>query len=107
MSTSLHTSETKPNGFTKKCRDCDKFIYLHRGNSDRWRAFEHIGPPSDTSDKWVRHRCASGLQDAELMSLIAPAGLKPVDLIAKLKRVIADFEDLIEQAESRISTDGA
>jgi len=36
----LYTSESKPNGFTKKCRDCGKLIYLHRGSSDRWRAFE-------------------------------------------------------------------
>jgi hypothetical protein len=95
----LYTSETKPNGFTKKCRDCDKLIYLHRGTSDRWRAFE---PAADgaASDEWIRHRCPAGLQDADLLSLIAPAVAKRDDLILTLKRLIKDFELMIAQSEA-------
>lgn len=107
MDTMIYASETKPNGFTKKCSDCDKPIYLHRGTSDRWRAFEPAEPNGSMSDEWVRHRCPSGLQDAELLSLIAPAGAKPGELIAKLKRLVGDFENIIAQAEARLPTDGA
>jgi hypothetical protein len=98
MMTQLYMSESKPNGFTKKCRDCNKFIYLHRGSSDRWRAFEPA-PDSPTPDEWIRHRCPAGLQDADLLSLIAPAIAKRDDLIGTLKRLIEDFELMIAQAE--------
>ena len=96
----LYTSESKPNGFTKKCRDCNKPIYLHRGTTDRWRAFEPA-PDNATSDEWVRHRCPAGLHDAELLSLIAPPGAKREDLVATLKRLITDFQTIIAQAEAR------
>ena len=105
MSTPQYTSETKPNGFTKKCRDCNRSIYLHRGNTDRWRAFETSAPSGSMSEEWVRHRCPSGLQDAELMSLIAPAGAKPADLILKLRQLIEGFEEIIAEAETRIPVD--
>jgi hypothetical protein len=107
MNSRQHESETKPNGFTKKCRDCNKPIYLHRGTSDRWRAFESVYSPAGTPDEWIRHRCPAGLQDAELMSLIAPAGSKPRDLVAKLKQIIGDFEEIISQAEARIAAETA
>ena len=93
----LYTSESKPNGFTKKCRDCGKLIYLHRGSSDRWRAFE----PGQQPDEWDRHRCPAGLQDADLLSLIAPSGNnKRNELIETLKRLVEDFEVIIAQAEA-------
>ena len=92
-----YTSESKPNGFTKTCRDCNKPIYLHRGTTDRWRPFE---PAAGTVDEWNRHRCPASLQDADLLSLIAPANAKRADLIATLKRLINDFEIMIEQAEA-------
>jgi hypothetical protein len=95
----LYTSESKPNGFTKKCRDCGKPIYLHRGTTDRWRAFEPTDGNGGAGDEWSRHRCPSGLQDADLLSLIAPAGAKRDDLVQTLKRLIVDFEVMIEQAE--------
>ena len=97
--TELYKSESKPNGFTKRCRDCDKLIYLHRGTSDRWRAFE---PSADNpgADEWIRHRCAAGLQDADLLSLVAPAIAKRDDLVVTLKRLIEDFKVMIAQAEA-------
>jgi hypothetical protein len=94
--------DTKPNGYNKKCRDCEKPIYLHRGSSGPWRAYEAaVGPEGEP--EWVRHRCASALQDAEIMHIIAPAGSKPTDLVPKMKRLIVDFENLIEQAEARLT----
>jgi hypothetical protein len=109
MNTQLYTSETKPNGFTKTCRDCGKLIYLHRGTTDRWRAFEPSDAMNGTAptDEWTRHRCPSGLQDADLLSLIAPAGAKREDLVATLKRLITDFQVMIEQAEARVAADAA
>lgn len=95
MTPELFKSESKPNGFTKVCRDCNKAIYLHRGMTDRWRPFEPAGEP----DEWNRHRCPASLQDADLLSLIAPANAKRVDLIATLRRLIVDFEIMIAQAE--------
>jgi hypothetical protein len=95
----LYTSESKPNGFTKKCRDCGKVIYLHRGTTDRWRAFEPSNSNGGPGDEWARHRCPSGLQDADLLSLIAPAGAKRDDLVLTLKRLIDDFHVMIAQAE--------
>jgi hypothetical protein len=95
-------SEAKPNGFTTICRDCNEQIYLHRGNTDRWRAFERPTSIEAGADDWARHRCPSGLQDAELMSLIAPVGLKPAQLVEKLRQLIAGFEGIIAQAEARI-----
>jgi hypothetical protein len=100
----LYTSESKPNGFTKKCRDCDKPIYLHRGTSDRWRAFE---PAFGSNDEWIRHRCPAGLHDADLLSLIAPAGAKREDLVNKLKMLINDFQQIINQAEENLAAEGA
>ena len=94
--------DSKPNGYTKRCRDCEKPIYLHRGSSGPWRAYEP-GSGEEGAEEWVRHRCASALQDAELMHIIAPAGSKPTDLVPKLKRLIVDFENLIEQAEARLA----
>ena len=96
-------SEAKPNGFTTICRDCHEQIYLHRGNTDRWRAFERPASLEAGADDWARHRCPSGLQDAELMSLVAPAGLKPAELVDKLRQLIAGFENIIGQAEARIA----
>ena len=102
---SSFTSEAKPNGFTTICRDCHEQIYLHRGNTDRWRAFERPTSIEAGADDWARHRCPSGLQDAELMSLVAPAGLKPAELVEKLRQLIAGFERIIVQAEARIVDD--
>jgi hypothetical protein len=99
----LYQSESKPNGFTKNCRDCGKTIYLHRGTTDRWRPFE----PGALPDEWNRHRCPSSLQDADLLSLIAPANAKRPDLIATLHRIIKDFEQMIEQAEAGLAAANA
>ena len=100
-----YTSESKPNGFTKQCRDCNKPIYLHRGTTDRWRAFE---PAVDgNNDEWVRHRCPAGLHDADLMSLIAPAGAKREELVSKLKLLISDFQLIISQAEENLTAEAA
>ena len=96
-----YTSESKPNGFTKQCRDCGKLIYLHRGSSDRWRAFE----PGELPDEWDRHRCPSGLQDADLLTLIAPAGNKRENLVEKMKQLVTDFEVMIQQAEEKAAAD--
>lgn len=93
-------TESKPNGFTKKCRDCDKTIYLHRGAAGPWRAFEAI-PDAVGIDEWVRHRCPAGLQDAEILSIVAPPGTKPNALVPKVRQLIDDFSDLLEQAEAR------
>jgi hypothetical protein len=93
-------TESKPNGFTKKCRDCEKTIYLHRGAAGPWRAFEAI-PDAVGVDEWVRHRCAAGLQDAEILSIVAPPGTKPNALVPKVRQLIEDFRDLLEQAEAR------
>ena len=101
-----YTSESKPNGFTKKCRDCNKMIYLHRGTTDRWRAFEPA-PDNANNDEWVRHRCPAGLHDADLLSLIAPPGAKREDLVNKLRQLIDDFEVIIQQAEANLPADGA
>lgn len=101
-----YVSETKPNGFTKKCRDCKKLIYLHRGTGDRWRAFEPA-PDSPTPDEWIRHRCPAGLQDADLLNLIAPPITKREDVVATLKRLIGDFQLMIEHAESNQTERGA
>ncbi|HEY0672555.1 MAG TPA: hypothetical protein VGD27_09825 [Longimicrobiales bacterium] len=103
MITEPYTSESKPNGFTKKCRDCGKTIYLHRGTTDRWRAFE----PGEQPDEWSRHRCPAGLQDADMLSLIAPAGAKRDDLVHTLRRLIADFEVMIKQAEATAAANAA
>jgi hypothetical protein len=107
LSIRVFFSEAKPNGYTTTCRDCSERIYLHRGNTDRWRAFERPTAIDAGADDWVRHRCPSGLQDAELMSLVAPAGVKPAQLIDILRQLIAGFEGMIEQAEARIDDDGA
>jgi hypothetical protein len=98
MNHQQHT-DTKPNGFTKKCRDCEKTIYLHRGAAGPWRAFE----PNDGTgaEEWARHRCAAGLQDAEILGIVAPPGTKPGQLVPRVKRLIEDLTELLEQAESR------
>jgi hypothetical protein len=93
--------ESKPNGFTKKCRDCGRDIYLHRGASGPWRAFE--AAPAGDPEEWHRHRCPAGLQDAEIMGIIAPPGSKPVDLPPKLKQVGQDLIELAGQAEKRLA----
>lgn len=99
---SKRPDDSKPNGYTKICRDCEKMIYLHRGPTGPWRAYdmpaEHV---EGVETEYVRHRCASALQDAEIMHIISPAGTKPGDLAPKLKRVITDFQTIIEQAEAR------
>ncbi|MGQ0562728.1 MAG: hypothetical protein ACT443_12745 [Gemmatimonadota bacterium] len=95
-------TESKPNGFTKSCRDCDKPIYLHRGTAGPWRAFEPA--PADAPDEWVRHRCAAGLQDAELLGIVAPPGTKPAQLVSKIQRLIEDFHVLLDQAEKRAAS---
>jgi hypothetical protein len=92
--------ETKPNGFYKKCRDCNQEIYLHRGSSGPWRAFE--AAPAGDPEEWRRHRCPAGLQDAEIMGIIAPPGSKPADLHPRLRRVGQDLLELADQAEKRI-----
>ncbi len=97
------TSESKPNGFTKKCRDCGKLIYLHRGSSDRWRAFE----PATEPDEWDRHRCPSGLQDADLLTLIAPAGNKRDNMVDLMKSIVTDLEVMIAQAEAQAEAHAA
>ena len=91
--------ESKPNGFTKKCRDCNQEIYLHRGSSGPWRAFE--AAPAGDPEEWRRHRCPAGLQDAEIMGIIAPPGSKPADLHPKLRRLSQDLLELAAQAEKR------
>jgi hypothetical protein len=93
-------SESKPNGFTMHCRHCESEIYLHSGAGGRWRAYE---PGNAAVDEWKRHRCAAALQDAEIMSLVAPAGSKPADLIPRITRLIQDFQSFIKQAEARLS----
>ena len=93
------SNESKPNGFTKKCRDCNKQIYLHRGASGPWRAFE--AAQDADPEEWHRHRCDSSLRDAEILGIIAPPGTKVADLIPKLKRLIEDFRELVDQAEER------
>ena len=93
------SNESKPNGFTKKCRDCNKQIYLHRGASGPWRAFE--AAQDADPEEWHRHRCDSSLRDAEILGIIAPPGTKVADLIPKLKRLIEDFRQLVDQAEER------
>ena len=92
-------TETKPNGFLKKCRDCDVTIYLHRGGAGPWRAFEPI--PDLPAEEWNRHRCSAGLQDAEIMTILAPPGTKPAMMIPRMRRLIEDFKELLEQAEQR------
>ena len=92
-------NDSKPNGFTKKCRDCNKQIYLHRGASGPWRAFE--AAQDADPEEWHRHRCDSSLRDAEILGIIAPPGTKIADLIPKLKRLIEDFAQLVDQAEVR------
>ena len=98
-------ADSKPNGFTKTCRDCSKEIYLHRGNSGPWRAFE--AAPAGGQEEWVRHRCAAGLQDAELMGIIAPPGTKPIDLGPRLRRILEDFKGIADQAEKRAAATAA
>ncbi|MGQ0813911.1 MAG: hypothetical protein ACT4O1_05540 [Gemmatimonadota bacterium] len=77
-------------------------IYLHRGPAGPWRAFDANNDP--TTDEWVRHRCAGGLQDAEILSIVVPPGTKPKDLVPKLKRLVEDLGELLEQAEARAET---
>lgn len=96
---SKRAEETKPNGYTKKCRDCEKDIYLHRGPTGPWRAYEPATDPEAEMGDWIRHRCTAALQDAEIMHIIAPAGSKPGELIPKLKRLLKDFEVIVTQAE--------
>lgn len=99
---SKRPDESKPNGYTKTCRDCDNTIYLHRGPTGPWRAYDL---PAETvvgeEVEYVRHRCPAALQDAEIMHIISPAGTKPGDLAPKLKRLITDFQTVVEQAEAR------
>jgi len=90
--------DSKPNGYSKQCRDCDRTIYLHRGPSGPWRAYESSFAEGAEAGEWVRHRCPSALQDAEIMGIISPAGSKPLELVPRLKRLIKDFEHLISQA---------
>jgi sugar phosphate isomerase/epimerase len=92
-------TENKPNGFLKKCRDCEATIYLHRGGAGPWRAFE----PAEGvgAEEWNRHRCAAGLADAEMMTIVAPPGTKPDQIIPRVKRLIEDFRELLAQAEQR------
>jgi hypothetical protein len=96
---SKKVEDSKPNGYTKRCRDCEKDIYLHRGPTGPWRAYEPAADPTGLEGEWVRHRCTAALQDAEIMHIIAPAGSKPADLVPRLKRLIKDFSALVEQAE--------
>ena len=93
-------SESRPNSFTLKCRDCKNTIYLQKGEGGRWRAYEPSYNATET-DQWNRHRCPDALQDAEIMNLITPAGSKPADLIPRISRLIENLQSFIEQAESR------
>jgi hypothetical protein len=94
--------ESKPNGYIKQCRDCEKTIYLHRGANGPWRAYE---APRDLTGaeetEWVRHRCTAALQDAELLGIVGPPGSKPADFLPRLRRVVQDLSGLLKQAESR------
>ena len=92
-------SAYRPIGFTMQCRHCDGPIYLYGGTGGRWRAYE---PPGDAElDEWNRHRCAAALQDAEILSIVAPASTKPADLIPRISRLVHDFQGIIQQVESR------
>ena len=93
-------SESKPNGFTMKCRACDNPIYLHSGMGGRWRAYEPARANAEP-DEWNRHRCTAALQDAEIMNLVAPAGSKPVDLVPRMHLLVRDLQSFIKQAEAR------
>jgi hypothetical protein len=97
---SPQASVSKPNGFVKPCRDCESMIYLHRGPSGPWRAYEPA--INEDADEWNRHRCTAALQDAEILSIIAPPGSKPQDLIPKIRRLIQDLQGFSEQAERRL-----
>ena len=99
MGMSKPAADTKPNGYNKSCRDCDKPIYLHSGPSGPWRAYDPMVGDAETGE-WNRHRCPAALQDAEIMGIVSPAGSKPGELIPKLKRLIKDFEGLVTQAET-------
>ena len=91
--------DSKPSGYRKKCRDCDKPIYLHRGPSGPWRAYDPLPADAPPDTDYTRHRCSAALQDAEIMGIIAPAGTKPADFIPRLKRVIKDFQGMVDDAE--------
>jgi hypothetical protein len=92
--------DVKPGGYLKTCRDCGQTIYLHRITSGPWRAYEP--PVADPQDHdWARHRCAAALQDAEMLGIIAPPGSKPGEVIPRVKQVITDLQQILEQIESR------
>ncbi len=95
-----NTGDVKAGGYLKRCRECENTIYLHRGTNGPWRAYESpVGKPEDHD--WARHRCAAALQDAELLGIVAPPGSKPADLIPRVKRMIADLQEILTQMETR------
>lgn len=44
-------------GYLKNCRDCAETIYLHMGESGRWRVFESWAAGNAGEGEFLPHRC--------------------------------------------------